>query len=210
MSAGTASEQDMWLWMLKIQIGTFYWESGKPKARDRRKSEHREPIFPLDAIDIIYFHTLFAALRDGATFDPTPSGTLLSFPDRRNEFDYADRLFIHPRAPDDMYSAGMIAFDGRVWIALFDDGRRVADGFIDTTVMHQQVADGRDPREFLPELMYTRSRILWHPRLLIGRGPSSRITNVMALPTMGRPHIFDFDESELATFYPPPAAASAG
>jgi hypothetical protein len=101
----------------------------------------------------------------------------------------------------------MIALDRRVWIALFDDGRRVADSFIDVALMDKQVADGRDPREFLPELMYTRSRILWHPKLLIGRdADDGRIMNVMAVPTMGRPHIFDFDSAELGTFYPPPQA----
>jgi len=208
VSDGTASPQDMWLWMLKIQMGTFYWESGKPKSRDRRSSDNAQPIFPLDVIDITYFQTLFTALRDGATFDPTPSGTLLRFPDPQNAFDYADRLFSHPQARDNMYSAGLIAFDGHVWIALFDDGRRVVDGFIDVSVMEKQVAGGRDPRDFLPELIYTRSRILWDPKLMIGRAPNHTITSLTALPTMGRPHIFDFDPAELATFHPPPASAS--
>jgi hypothetical protein len=83
VAEGRATEQDMWLWMLKIQLGTFYWESGRPFARDRRQPEHGQPIFPLDVIDITYFHTMFAALRGGgATFDPTPSGTLVCFDDR--------------------------------------------------------------------------------------------------------------------------------
>lgn len=201
---GSASTQDMWIWMLKIQLGIYYWESGRPLERDRRLEGHDQPIFPLDAIDLAYFHTMFGALKGGgATFDPTPSGTLLAFDDPVGGFDYADRLFAHPRARDDVYSAGMIAFDGTVWIALFDDGRRVADSFIDVSIMEQQVQDGRNPRGFLPELMYTRSRILWHPKLLVATGSDGKTSHVVAAPTMGVPHIFDWDDAELATFYPP-------
>lgn len=98
----------------------LYWESGRPLSRDRRRPEHGEPIFPLDAIDLGYFQTLFSALKNAeATFDPSPSGTLLRFKDPVGEFDYADRLFSHPQAREDVYSAGMIAFDGHVWLALF-------------------------------------------------------------------------------------------
>lgn len=203
---GSASDQDMWLWMLKMQLGTFYWESGRPLSRDRRQPEHGEAIFPLDAIDLSYFHTVFSAIKgDGATFEPSPSGTLLRFDDPVGGFDYADRLFSHPRARDDLYSAGMIAFNGHVWIALFDDGRRVADSFVDLALMEQQVRDGRDPREFLPELMYMRSRIQWHPKLLVATGQDGHTSHVVALPTMGVPHIFEWSDAELATFYPPTA-----
>jgi hypothetical protein len=175
-------------------------------SRDLRSQEHGQPIFPLDAVDVDYFQTLFSALKGvGATFEPDPSGTLLGFADPVGGFDYADRLFRHPRAPDDIYSAGLIAFDGRVWIALFDDGRRVADHLIDESIMQQQVQGGRDPREFLPELMYTRARILWHPKVLVGRGPDGHTSHVVALPTMSTPRIFEYDRSDLATFYPPAA-----
>jgi hypothetical protein len=201
---GSASEQDMWLWMLKIQLGTFYWESGRPLSRDARQTEHGHPIFPLDAVDLSYFQKLFSALKSpAATFEPSPSGTLLAFDDPVGGFDYADRLFSHPRARDDIYSAGMIAFDGRVWIALFDDGRRVMDSFIDTATMERQVRHGRDPREFLPELMYTRSRIQWHPKVMVGTDQDGHTSHVMALPTMGVPHIFEWSDAELATFYSP-------
>jgi hypothetical protein len=104
-------------------------------------------------------------------------------------FDYADHLFAHPQARQDVYSAGMVAFDGHVWLALFDDGRRVADSFIDIETMEQQVEEGRDPRSFLPELMYMRSRILWHPKLLVGTDHHGHTSHVVALPTMGVPHI---------------------
>lgn len=203
VSQGVATDQEMWLWMLKIQMGVYYWESGKPRSRDARDPDHGEPIFPLDAIDISYFQTVFAALKDGATFDPSPSGTVLSFPDAGGEFDYSDRLFRHPEAPDDMYSAGMIACDGRVWIALFDDGRRVRDSFINTEIMDAAVAAGQDPRDFLPELMYMRSRILWHPKLLVARRSDDTIASVTALATMSTPHIFDWDDEVLETFRRP-------
>lgn len=204
----TASCEDMWVWMLKIQLGIFYWESGRPLERDRRKPEHAQPIFPLDVIDLGYFQTMFNALKGtGATFDPEPSGTLLSFDDPVGGFDYADRLFSHPRARDDVYSAGLIAFEGKVWIALLDDGRRVADTFIDVSMMEQQVKDGRDPRTFLPELMYTRSRIQWHPKLMVGTDKDGKTTHVTAAPTMATPNIFEWDPAELATFYPPPIGA---
>lgn len=84
----------------------------------------------------------------------------------------------------------------------FDDGRRVADRFIDTAMMEQQVSEGRDPRGFLPELMYIRSRILWHPKLSIGTDQHGHTSQVVALPTMGVPHIFEWSDDDLATFYP--------
>jgi hypothetical protein len=71
--------------------------------------------------------------------------------------------------------------------------------------MEQQVRDGRDPREFLPELMYMRSRIQWHPKLLVGTGRDGHTSHVVALPTMGVPHTFEWSNAELATFYPPTA-----
>jgi len=92
----------------------------------------------------------------------------------------------------------MIAFDKRLWIALFDDGRRVLDSFIDEPEMQRQVSEGRDPRSLFPELMYTRSRIHWHPKLLVGTGPDGQTSHVVAVPTMGVPRIFDFDAAELA------------
>ncbi len=132
VASDAATAQDTWLWMLKIQLGIRYWESGKPFSRDRRSDEHDQAIVSIDTIDLDYFRTIFSALKGtGATFDPEPSGSLWSFPDPHGDFDYADRIFVHPRAPEERYCAGMIAFDGRLWIALFDDGRRVADSFID-------------------------------------------------------------------------------
>jgi hypothetical protein len=203
VAEGTASPQDMWLWMLKILLGIWYWESGKPLSRDQRSEDHHKPISQLEMINLDYFQKLFAALKNNATFDPSPSGTLLSFRNQRGGFDYVDRVFCHPQAQDRVFCAGLVAFDNRVWIALFDDGRRVGD-LLDLTAMKKKVAAGTDPRAFFPELMYARSRIQWQPSVLLGKGPDGVATHVMALPTMGAPPIFAFDRTDLETFYPDP------
>jgi len=201
VAEGTASSQDMWLWMLKIHLGLLYWESGKPMTQDRRKPESAQPVFPLESLGLGYFQSLFSALKgSGATFNPDPLGTILSFPDQTDEFDYADRHYQHPRVPGAIYSAGLLAFDSRVWIALFDDGHRVADHFIDEAVMQHIVADGRDPRRFFPELMYARSRIEWYPKVLVSRGRDGHTNQVVALPTLTPPNILPYDVADLMTF----------
>lgn len=201
IAEGTASSQDMWLWMLKIHLGLLYWESGKPMTQDRRMPESAQPVFPLESIELGLFQSMFSALKgSGATFNPDPIGTILSFPDHADEFDYVDRHYQHPRVPGLIYSAGLLAFDSRVWIALFDDGHRVADHFIDENVMQQMVVDGWDPRRFFPELMYTRSRIQWYPKILVSRGQDGHTNQVVALPTMTPPHILQHEVADLATF----------
>jgi hypothetical protein len=203
VSRGTASLQEMWLWMLKIQLGIYYWESGKPLSRDRRSPDHGEPISSLDLINLSYFHTLFSGLKRGATFDPSPSGTILHFPNAASGFDYADRLFCHPRAPDRLYSAGMIAFDGTTWIAFFDDGGRTP-ALLDMATVSRLFAEGHDPHSLLPELLYSRSRLDWMPTVLIATGADGQTEQVITLPSMGAPTVFDFDADDLASFYPSP------
>jgi hypothetical protein len=201
VSKGLASDQEMWMWMLKLQLGVFYWESGKPLSRDQRSTDSEQPIFPLEAIDITYFQTLFAAFKTGtARFEPEPSGSLLSFPLNEDGFDYADRLYRHERGEDGLYAAAMVALDRQLWIALFDDGRRVLDTFVADDLMNEQVQTGQDPRTFFPELMYLRSLIVWHPTLLIGSDRHGEPSLIFAAPTMTTPTILDFDDVELETF----------
>jgi hypothetical protein len=47
-----ASRQDMYLWLLKLQLGVMHWETAYPASQDRRREEAASPILPGDAFDL--------------------------------------------------------------------------------------------------------------------------------------------------------------
>ncbi|MGI8998818.1 MAG: hypothetical protein ACR2GO_03820, partial [Candidatus Limnocylindria bacterium] len=113
-----ASEQDMYVWLLKLQLGTMHWETSKPLAQDSRLKDSRAPILPSDAFDIEFLHALFDILkRPDPQFVPDPLGSVFSIATEQRDFYYADKLYRHPLArPDaDNYSASCIVINGRCW-----------------------------------------------------------------------------------------------
>jgi len=112
-----ASPQDMYVWLLKLQLGVMHWETAHPASQDRRHAEAELPIIPSDAFDIGFLHSLFDVLkRPDPQFVPDPLGSVFSLPARCDEFFYSDKLFQHPLAGPDAhnYSASCIVVHGRL------------------------------------------------------------------------------------------------
>ncbi len=199
-----ASHQDMYIWLLKLQLGTMHWETSKPMSRDMRTEKSRLPILPSDAFDIGFLHALFDVLkRPDPQFVPNPLGSVLCFPTEQEEFFYADKLYRHPLADQDAdnYSASCIVIHKRCWIALFDDAGQIRNAAVDIDAMTCQVEQGKDPVLFFPELMWLRACMDWTPNTLVIGGDDGPVEGVMFLPTMGRPREFERRAEDLRLFY---------
>ncbi|HEX7060295.1 MAG TPA: hypothetical protein VF176_10640 [Solirubrobacterales bacterium] len=198
---GAASDQEVWMWLLKLQLGTMAFETSRRWVEDRRDPLSSEPIVDASTLDLGFLHGLFDTLKvDDPQYAPEPLGTIISFPRGHPDFFYSDRLYRHPASQlDNEYSASCICFHGRCWIALYDDAGNVRRG-LDLKRMTAGVEKGLDPVLFLPELMYLRSRLDYMPRTMI-LGPSDGpAAGVMIVPPMFHVSVLDHDEKVLQMF----------
>lgn len=188
----------MWIWLLKLQLGTMAFETARPWVQDRRDPLSKEPIVEASTMDLGFLHSLFDTLKvDDPQYAPNPLGTVLSFPRSHRDFFYADNMFRHPASKlDHNYAASCICFHGRCWIALFDDGRNVTQT-LDLDLMNEAVAEGRDPVTFYPELMYHRSRFDYMPRSLVLSPTGEPATGIIFIPPMSKVPVLDHDEGVL-------------
>lgn len=199
-----ASPQDMYIWLLKLQLSVMHWETARPASQDRRRPEAQLPIIPSDAFDIGFLRSLFDVLkRPDPQFVPDPLGSVFSFPARSDEFFYSDKLFQHPLAGSDAhnYSAGCIVVHGRCWIALFDDMGQIHDRAVDHAAMAAQIATGKDPLQFFPELMWMRACLHWLPHTLVLGPAGGSARGVAFVPPMGQPHELPRRQEDLDLFY---------
>jgi hypothetical protein len=58
-----ASDHEMWIWLLKLHLGTIYWESGQPLERTRRSALSRLSIVPNEGLDLGFFRRVFSAYK---------------------------------------------------------------------------------------------------------------------------------------------------
>jgi hypothetical protein len=198
---GLASPQDVWIWMLKLQLGAMYFESGTPWDKDQRKPGSRQPIVDGSELDLDFLHALFDTLkRPDPQFAPDPLGSVFEFPTDPDRFYYSDRLYSHPASTHEhSYLASCICVLGRCWIALFDDAGNIARN-VDMEQMRAMVQAGRDPVRFLPELMYQRARFDYMPKTLVIGPRDGPAAGVAFVPPMGKvPHL-DHDEEILDMF----------
>lgn len=200
-----ASPQDMYVWLMKLQLGTMAWETSKPMSQDCRNEESKLPILPGDALDITWLHALFDVLkRPDPRFTPNPLGSVFCFPTDQIDFYYADKLYRHPLsdAEADNYSASCIVFHKRCWIVLFDDAGQIRHAAVDVHAMDLQVSQRvKHPVVFFPELMWLRACLDWTPKTLVVGPRNGPAEGVMFLPMMGRPREFPRREEDLSTFY---------
>lgn len=199
-----ASDQDMYVWLLKLQLGTMHWETSKPRAQDRRLDASRVPILPGDAFDIAFLHALFDVLkRPDPQFAPNPLGSVFCFPTDQVDYFYADKLYRHPLADAeaDNYSASCIVVHGQCWIALFDDCGQIRNTAVDVDAMSQQVANGKNPVVFFPELMWMRACLDWMPTTAVIGPTDGPAEGVMFAPPMGQPSEFPRRAEDLQLFY---------
>jgi hypothetical protein len=199
-----ATAQDMWIWLLKLQLGTMHWETSKPAARDRRDPAAEQPILSGDAFDVGFLHTLFDVLkRPDPQFAPDPLGSVFCFPTDRTAFYYADKLYRHPQSDSDAdnYSASCIVIHGRCWIALFDDAGLIHDNAVSIEIMERQVADGKDPIKLFAELMFLRACLDWTPSTLIVGPQVGAAQGVAFTLPMGPPRDIERRQEDLDVFY---------
>jgi hypothetical protein len=199
-----ASEQDMYVWLLKLQLGAMHWETSKPLSQDRRLPASRTPILPSDAFDIEFLHALFDVLkRPDPQFAPNPLGSIFSFETEQEDFYYADKLYRHPMAGEDAdnFSASCIVIHGRCWIALFDDCKQIRDSAADVTAMRRQVDGGKNPVVFFPELMFMRACLDWMPHTVVMGPRDAAARGVMFVPPMGQPRQFPRRLQDLRLFF---------
>lgn len=201
---GRASDQDMWIWLLKIQLGMMWWETSARANRDLRHPDSQRPILPSDAMDFRFLCALFDALKNPSPqFAPNPMGSVFSFDTTSTDFYYADKLYRHPSSgpDDDNYSASCIVFHGRCWIVLFDDAGQIQHSAVDLDAMRRQVADGKDPVQFFPELMYLRACLDWTPSTLVVGGADGRAGGVAFTLPMSQPATHERRTEDLMLFY---------
>jgi hypothetical protein len=196
-----ATYQDIWIWLLKLQLGTMAFETSIRWARDRRDPLSEEPIVDASVLDLGFLHSLFDTLKvEKPQYAPNPLGSVFSFATTRTDFFYADMLYRHPAsAHDHNYGASCICIHGRCYMAFFDDGGNMLRN-VDLDAMSGQVAEGYDPVLFFPDLMYERARFDYMPQtLVIARrgGPTEGVTFV---PPISRPNLLPHDD-EVRSFY---------
>lgn len=197
---GTASEQDIWIWMLKLMLGTMYFETGVPWERDQRHPASRHSIVDGDDVDREFFYALFDTVKQAnPQFAPNPLGSVFEFETSENRFHYADHFYRHPHGSEDHnYAAACLCAIGRCWITIFDDEGNVARN-CDLEHMKQLVANGRDPVCFLPELMYTRARYDYMPQPTVFY-EEDRAAGVMFVPPLGQVQTLPHDPAVLDMF----------
>ncbi len=199
-----ASRQDMYVWLLKLQLGVMHWETAHPASQDRRLPEAELPIVPSDAFDIGFLHALFDVLkRPAPQFAPNPLGSVFCFRAQRDDYFYADKLFQYPLAGREghNYSASCVVIHGRCWIALFDDMGQIHDRAVDHEAMAAQLAQGKDPLQFFPELMWMRACLHWLPRTIVVGGADGPAQGVAFVPPMGQPQQLPRRQQDLDSFY---------
>jgi hypothetical protein len=199
---GNASSQDVWIWMLKIQLGVLYYETGTPWRLDRRTPEALVPVIDSTDFDLAFLHGLFGALRrPDPQFAPDPLGSVFEFPTDPDRFGYWDKLYRHPASQHDQnYMASCICALGHCWIALFDDAGNIVNLNVDLDAMNKQVEGGRDPVTFFPELMYIRAKFDYMPQTLVIGPRDGPAGGVAFMPPMTKPRILDDDQAVLDTY----------
>jgi hypothetical protein len=197
-----ASPVDSWIWLLKLSIGTMYFETGRPLERDQRLPESKVPIFDHTALELKFLQALFDTLkRPDPQFLPNPLGSIFSFPTDPDRFHYADKLYQHPDSRHDgNYLAACVCALGRCMIALFDDAGTVARS-VNVNKMQRSVSDGKDPVVFFPELMYQRARLDYLPDTLVIGPKGGPAGGVMFVPPMHEVPVLDHDEEVLRDYY---------
>lgn len=199
-----ASLQDMYVWLLKLQLGVMHWETAHPASRDRRQPESELPIVPSDAFDVGFLHSLFDVLkRPDPQFAPDPLGSVFCFTARRDDFFYSDKLFQHPLAGRDAhnYSASCVVVHERCWIVLFDDMGQIHDRAVDHEAMARQVDEGKDPLQFFPELMWMRACLHWLPHTIVVGATDGPAQGVAFVSPMGQPQELPRRQEDLDLFY---------
>lgn len=184
---GTATPQDIWIWLLKIELGILYYETGTPWSRDRRTAEALIPVVDRTDFDLAFLHALFGALsRPDPQYAPDPLGSVFDFPTDPDRFEYWGKLYRHPASQHEQnYMASCMCALGHCWIALFDDAGNIATLNVDLDAMNAQVEAGRDPVTYFPELIYLRARFDYMPRTLVIGPPGEPAKGVAFLPSMG-------------------------
>lgn len=198
---GVATEQDMYVWLLKLQLGTMYWETGKPISQDGRDPLHGLPIMDRSVFDITYLHGLFQALRhpDGH-FVPDPLGSVFRLPAPDHSFDYADYIYVNPQRPDSLeYSAAYLQLRGEAWIVLFDDAGNIARLYHDE-IARRVERDQLHPKQVFADVMYARSRYHYLPRTLIAGEPGAAQAVAFTLP-MSPVEVLSANSDDLQQFY---------
>jgi hypothetical protein len=190
-----ATDQDMWIWMLKLQLGTLAFETQVPWIKDRRDPRSAEPIMDASVMDLGFLHALFDTLKvEHPQYEPNPLGSVFSFPTDRAEFFYTDNLYRHPASRHDHnYSASCICIHGQCWIALFDDAGNVRRSVIPDELA-QLVEAGHDPVLLYPDLIYQRARFDYMPRTLVLGRPDGPASAVAFLPPMHAVPVLDHDD----------------
>lgn len=197
-----ATSQDLWIWLLKLSIGTMYFETGLPMSRDQRRPESQLPIFDDTALDLKFLHALFDTLkRPRPQFSPSPLGSVFVFPTHPERFHYADKMYTHSASRhNDNYLAACICALGTCVIALFDDVGNVARN-VDVEQMAAWVRKGKDPVVYFPELMYQRARLDYVPRTLVIGPPDGPAAGVAFTSPMAEVLVLDHDNAVLRDYY---------
>lgn len=208
IAQGTASQQDTWIWLLKLMLGTMYFEMGVPWERDRRHPGSRHSIVDGDNVDSEFLHALFDTLkRPDPQFLPDPLGSVFEFATASDRFDYADMLYRHPHSMGDHdYAATCLCAMGRCWIAFFDDEGNMAR--IHGDRMNELVGSGVDPVRLFPELMYARASYDYMPQPTVFYA-GDRATGVAFVPPLGRVPTLPHDPKVLDEFRRAAAQMSA-
>jgi len=190
-----ATDQDIWIWLLKLQLGTMSFETSVPWERDKRDSLSTEPIVDGSALDLGFLHALFDTLKvERPQYRPDPLGSMFEFPTRRTDFFYADKLFRHPASRHDLnYSASCICIHGRCYIAFFDDAGNIRRN-ADLETMARYVSAGHDPVLFFPDLMYERARFDYMPRTLVIGPRGAPAQAITFLPPMAKIDMLPHDD----------------
>jgi hypothetical protein len=198
---GTASNQDIWIWLLKLQLGTMYWEAAEPFAQDRRDPTSALPILDRSVFDVSFLHGVFQALRHPrGHFVPSPLGSVFRLPAPDDAFDYADSLYVHPLRPDRLrYSAAYVQIHRQAWIALFDDAGSLARANR-RQALDRIVREGCHPRQVFPELMWLRSRHHHMPKSIVVGEPGAAQA-VSFLPPTERIEVLPQRWEDLEVFY---------
>jgi hypothetical protein len=189
-----ATDQDIWIWLLKLQLGTMAFETTIPWVRDRRDPLSEEPIVEASSMDLGFLHSLFDTLKfERPQYEPNPLGSVFTFPTTRTEFFYTDKLYRHPAsAHDHTYSASCICIHGRCYMAFFDDSGNTMRN-VDPGKMSGFVDAGHDPVLFFPDLMYERARFDYMPRTLVVTPKGGLAEGVIFMPTMATVDVLPHD-----------------